>query len=64
MHKHIALHSSTGVQIIKGNIALATAYTAAQNGDTLYLSGHTFIPPGSFDKQLSILELDTMLILL
>lgn len=50
----IALHSSTGVQIIKGNTALATAYTAAQNGDTLYLSGHTFIPPGSFDKQLSI----------
>lgn len=50
----IALHSSTGVQIIKGNTALATAYTAAQNGDTLYISGHTFIPPGSFDKQLSI----------
>lgn len=50
----IALHSSTGVQIIKGNNALALAYTAAQNGDTLYLSGHTFTPPGAFDKQLTI----------
>lgn len=50
----IALHSSTGVQIIKGNTALATAYTAAQSGDTLYLSGHTFTPPSAFDKQLTI----------
>ncbi len=50
----IALHSSTGVQIIKGNTALATAYTAAQNGDTLYLSGHTFTPPAAFDKKLMI----------
>ncbi len=50
----IALHSSTGVQIIKGNTALATAYTAALSGDTLYLSGGTFTPPSSFDKQLMI----------
>lgn len=50
----IALHSSTGVQIIKGNTALATAYTAAQSGDTLYLSGGSFIPPAAFDKQLMI----------
>jgi hypothetical protein len=50
----IALHSSTGVQIIKGNTALATAYAAAQNGDTLYLSGGTYTPPAVFDKQLMI----------
>ena len=50
----IALHSSTGVQIIKGNTALATAYTAAQNGDTLYISGGNYIPPSFFDKQLTI----------
>ncbi len=50
----IALHSSTGVQIIKGTTALATAYTAAQSGDTLYLSGSTFTPPPAFDKQLTI----------
>jgi hypothetical protein len=50
----IALHSSTGVQIIKGNTALATAYTAAQSGDTLYLSGGSFTPPAAFDKQLTI----------
>ncbi|MDD3323454.1 MAG: hypothetical protein PHS59_18615 [Paludibacter sp.] len=50
----IALHSSTGVQIIKGNTALATAYTAAQNGDTLYLSGGSFTPPANFDKKLMI----------
>lgn len=50
----IALHSSTGVQIIKGSTSLATAYSTAQNGDTLYLSGHTFTPPAAFDKQLII----------
>lgn len=50
----IALHSSTGVQIIKGNTALATAYTAAQSGDTLYLSGGSFTPPANFDKRLML----------
>ena len=50
----IALHSSTGVQIFKGNTALVDAYTASQGGDTLYLSGHTFTPPNPFDKQLMI----------
>ncbi|MBN2610118.1 MAG: hypothetical protein JXB00_01035 [Bacteroidales bacterium] len=50
----IALHSTSGVQIFKGNTALATAYTAAQNGDTLYLSGNAFTPPAAFDKQLMI----------
>lgn len=50
----IALHSSTGVQIFKGNTALVDAYTASQSGDTLYLSGHSFTPPNPFDKQLMI----------
>lgn len=50
----IALHSNTGVQIFKGNSALGDAYAAAQNADTLYLSGHTFSPPPAFDKQLTI----------
>lgn len=50
----IALHSASGVQIFKGNTALALAYTAAVNTDTLYLSGGTFVPPSFFDKQLTI----------
>lgn len=51
----IALHSSTGVQIIKGNTALVDAYAAAQDGDTLYLSGNTFTPPAAFDKHIVII---------
>lgn len=51
----IALHSTAGVQIFKGNVALASAYTAAASGDTLYLSGGTFTPPATFDKKLMIL---------
>lgn len=50
----IALHSASGVQIFKGNTALASAYTAAQDSDTLYLSGGTFFPPSYFNKQLTI----------
>ncbi len=50
----IALHSTNGTQIFKGVNALNTAYTAAQNGDTLYLSGGSFTPPSAFDKQLLI----------
>lgn len=50
----IALHSSTGVQIIKGSTAFADAYTTAQSGDTLYLSGGSFAPPAAFDKKLMI----------
>lgn len=50
----IALHSTNGTQIFKGPTALTAAYTAAQSGDTLYLSGGGFIPPSAFDKQLMI----------
>lgn len=51
----IALHSASGVQIFKGNTALASAYTSAQNADTLYLSGGVFFPPTNFDKQITII---------
>ncbi|MDD4672151.1 MAG: hypothetical protein PHI03_04390 [Bacteroidales bacterium] len=51
----IALQSSTGSQLFKGQTALADAYTAASNADTLYLSGHTFAPPSAFDKQLTVI---------
>lgn len=50
----IALHSTAGVQIFKGNSALVSAYTASQAGDTLYLSGGTFTPPSVFEKKLMI----------
>lgn len=50
----IALHSTSGVQIFTGNTALDLAYTEAQNGDTLYLSGGLFTPPTGFDKGLTI----------
>lgn len=51
----IALHSTNGTQIFKGATALDSAYTAAQNGDTLYLSGGSFTPPSNFDKQLIVI---------
>lgn len=50
----VALHSSTGVQIFSLNNPLNAAYLAAQDGDTLYLSGHSFSPPAVFDKKLMI----------
>jgi hypothetical protein len=50
----IALHSSSGTQIFRGNSAFLNAYTAAQSGDTLYLSGGLFTPPSALDKQLKV----------
>jgi len=50
----IALHSSAGVQLFKGNTALSDACTAAQHLDTLYLSGGSFTPPVAFDKRLMV----------
>lgn len=50
----IALHSSTGTTLFRGNTALEAANTSAQNGDTLYLSGGGFTPPANFDKRLMI----------
>ncbi len=51
----IALHSTDETQIFKGATALNMAYLAAQNGDTLYLSGGSFTPPANFDKQLVVI---------
>jgi hypothetical protein len=36
------------------NNALVDAYTAAANGDTIYLPGGGFAPPGAFDKGIII----------
>lgn len=40
----IALHHNGNTQIFKGTSAFSQAYNAAQNGDTLYLSGGYFWP--------------------
>lgn len=49
-----SLHKSGVVQHFSGADALANAYTASANGDTIYLSGGSFVPPSSFDKGLTI----------
>ncbi|MDI6832295.1 MAG: hypothetical protein QMD02_00415 [Bacteroidales bacterium] len=49
-----ALHTASGVQIFNGSNAFINAHNAASSGDTIYLSGGTFTPPASFDKQLMI----------
>lgn len=49
-----ALHTASGVQMFNGSNAFINAHNAASSGDTIYLSGHTFTPPASFDKQLMI----------
>ncbi|MCX7862829.1 MAG: hypothetical protein N2449_07520, partial [Bacteroidales bacterium] len=40
----IALHHNGFTQIFKGTSAFSDAYNAAQNGDTMYLSGGYFWP--------------------
>lgn len=40
----IALHHNGNTQIFNGTNAFSQAYTAAQNGDTMYLSGGFFYP--------------------
>ncbi len=50
----ITLHSSSGVKLFKGSTALSDSYAAAESGDTLYLSGSSFVPPAAFDKKLLI----------
>ncbi len=49
-----ALHSNGNVQHFLGANALVNAYTAAVNGDTIYLPGGSFAPPPNFDKGLTI----------
>lgn len=51
----IALHSSNSIQHFTGTAALSSAYSSAQNGDTIYLPGGSFTPPANFDKKLMII---------
>lgn len=56
--KIVALHSSTnGVQYFSNENSsnpLQEAYINAVSGDTIYLSGGTFVPPATFDKSLTV----------
>ncbi len=52
--QRVALHSASGVQYFWGTTGLASAYTAASAGDTIYLPGGAFTPPANFEKSLSI----------
>jgi len=51
----VALHSSTGHSFFKGTSALVSAYAAASDGDTIYLSGGSFTAPSNFEKGLIII---------
>ena len=50
----VALHSATGVTLFTGVNPFVDAYTAAQPGDTIYLSGGSFANPPLMDKRLLI----------
>jgi hypothetical protein len=50
----IVLHSTDTTAVFTGNTAFDDAYTLAENGDTLYLSGGGFTAPASFEKGLKI----------
>lgn len=52
--KLVALHSAGTISFFSGNNALQNAYSAATNGDTLYLPGASYTPPANFDKSLTI----------
>lgn len=50
----VALHHEGTTTLFSGATALNQAYTAAVNGDTLYLPGGGFTPPAAFQKSLKI----------
>jgi len=50
----IVLHSTDTTAVFTGNTAFDDAYTLAENGDTLYLSGGGFTAPSEFEKGLKI----------
>ncbi len=54
MAQTVALHRNGETQIFKGITAFVDANNVAIDGDTLYLSGHNFNVPASFDKSLKI----------
>lgn len=49
-----ALHSSSGAIMFYGTQSFVEAYSQAADGDTLYLSGGSFVPPSGVDKELVI----------
>ncbi len=56
----VALHRDGETQIFRGMNAFIDANNAAQDGDTLYLSGFNLSGPGSFDKSLKIYGVGSM----
>lgn len=50
----VALHKATGTEIFTGVDPFKAAYAASVAGDTIYLSGGSFVAPVNFDKQLYI----------
>ncbi|WP_372746772.1 hypothetical protein [Lutibacter sp.] len=50
----VALHKATGTEIFTGVDPFKAAYAASVAGDTIYLSGGSFVAPANFDKQLFI----------
>lgn len=52
---HVALHQTSGVRFFAGNEAFKQAYNEAAAGDTLYISGGTFLVPGSIRKRITVL---------
>ncbi len=53
--KVVALHSAGTVTMFNTNNPFQDAYSAAVNGDTLYLPGGSMTPPTTIDKQLVII---------
>lgn len=52
--QRVALHSANGVQHFKGSNSFVDAYNASNSGDTIYLSGGSFLSPDSIAKSLRI----------
>jgi hypothetical protein len=50
----VALHKATGTEIFTGVDPFKAAYAASVAGDTIYLSGGSFVAPTNFEKQLYI----------
>ena len=50
----VALHKAIGTEIFTGVDPFKAAYAASVAGDTIYLSGGSFVAPTNFDKQLFI----------
>ncbi|MFW5805405.1 MAG: hypothetical protein ACOCVX_02645, partial [Bacteroidales bacterium] len=46
----IVLHSTDTTAVFTGNTAFDDAYSLAETGDTLYLSGGGFTAPSEFEK--------------